>query len=566
MSIDPQAAFPDFVYQRPDLKESEAAFREALARFEAANDPAAAAAAMEDIDAIRAHVATQYNICYIRFSVDTRDEFYREEKDWFDQHLPATEAWRSDYYRALIASPHREALEERYGQQLFLGAELSIKTFKPEIIEDLQAENAGASEYTQLRGGAQIVVDGETYNLSSIAPKEQVADRAERKKASKAKWDWYLDHQEKIEGIYHQLVQLRHKMAQTLGYENFVALGYARMNRTDYGPEAVANFRKQVKEFIVPIAVRLAEAQRQRIGVEKMSYYDSAFRFPDGNPTPVGGRDVLVDAARKLYDGLSQETGEFFRILESRQLMDLEAKDGKAPGGYCTYVNDYGAPYIFSNFNGTSHDVDVLTHEFGHAFQVYSSRKLKPMEYAWPTYDAAEIHSMSMEFFAYPGVPDFFGEDAKKYFYSHLESAMRFLPYGCAIDEFQHRVYENPEMTPAERNATWNSIAAEYMPNVDYSEHPFLAQGGMWQSQLHLFGMPFYYIDYCLAQICAFQFWLKNEEDHASAWANYVRLCEAGGSMAFLKLVDLAGLENPFEDGVMEKIAAKVTERLDELG
>ena len=565
MSTNPNKAFPDFAYERPDLKKSEAAFRKVLTELEGANTFGAAITAVEQIDAIRSSVATAYNICYVRHSIDTRDEFYKVEKAWFDENMPATEAWRMDYYRALIASPHRPAIEQQFGQQLLKTAELSIKTFQAEIIEDLQAENKGYSEYTQLRGGAQVELDGKTYNLSSIAPLEQVADRAARKRASTAKWNWMGKHQQTTETIYDDLVKLRHGMARKLGYDNFVLLGYARMNRTDYGPEEIANFRRQVKEFIVPIAGRLTAAQAKRIGVDQLRFYDNNFRFPDGNPTPRGTMEDTIAAARKLYDGLSEETGTFFRMLEDRQLMDLDAKDGKAVGGYCTYINDYGAPYIFSNFNRTSHDVDVLTHEFGHAFQVYSSRNQKPMEYNWPTYDAAEIHSMSMEFFAYPGVPDFFGDDAKKYFYSHLEGAIRFLPYGCAIDDFQHQVYENPEWTPAERNAAWKRLEAEYLPHLDYSDHEFLGQGTYWQSQLHLFGSPFYYIDYCLAQICAFQFWLKDQENHEQAWADYVRLCQAGGSMGFLDLVELAGLENPFLDGVMEKIADKVTDRLAEL-
>lgn len=565
MSTNPQAAFPDFEYKRPDLEQAETAFRAVLSELESADSINTAIAAVEQIDSIRAGIATMQNISYIRYSIDTRDEFYKAEKAWFDEHLPATQGWSMDYYRALIKSEHRAALEQKFGSHIFNTAELSIKTFQPEIIEDMQAANKGYSEYTQLKGGAEIKLDGKTYNLSSIVPLEQVADRAARHRASKAKWDWMGEQSERFEAIYHDLVQVRHGMAKKLGYDNYVGLGYANMNRTDYGPEQVANFRSQVKKHIVPIATKLAKAQAERIGVDRLTYYDVNFRFPDGNPTPVGEMADTVAAARKLYDGLSQETGDFFRLLEDRQLMDLEAKDGKATGGYCTYINDYGAPYIFSNFNRTSHDVDVLTHEFGHAFQVYSSRHQRPMEYNWPTYDAAEIHSMSMEFFAYPGVPDFFGDDAKKYYYGHLESAMRFLPYGCAVDEFQHLVYENPTWTPAERNAAWKRLEAEYIPHLDYSDHPFLDKGTYWQSQLHIFGMPFYYIDYCLAQICAFQFWLKDEADHAGAWSDYVKLCKAGGSQSFLKLVKLAKLENPFEDGVMEKIAAKVTERLGEL-
>ena len=566
MSVNPEPAFPDFPYERPDLELQERAFRAVLAELTAAGSVNDAIAAVEQIDSIRAGIATAQNICYIRYSIDTRDEFYQAEKQWFDEQLPATQAWTNDYYRALLDSPHRPALEAHFGNQLFATAETSLKTFRPELIEDLQEENKGYSEYTRLKGGAQLELGGQTYNLSSIVPLCQDPDRDLRQRANAAKWDWMGEHQERFETIYDELVDLRHAMARKLGYDNYVPLGYARMNRTDYGPEQVAVFRREVKKHLVPVATRLAEEQARRIGVDRLRYYDVQFRFPDGNPKPQGDTEDTIAAARKLYDGLSQETGAFFRLLENRQLMDLEAKDGKAPGGYCTYINDYGAPYIFSNFNGTSHDVDVLTHEFGHAFQVYSSRHQRPMEYAWPTYDAAEIHSMSMEFFAYPGVPDFFGPDADKYYYSHLEGAIRFIPYGCAIDEFQHLVYENPEWTPAERNAAWKRLEAEYLPHVDYSDHPFLDQGTYWQSQLHLFGMPFYYIDYCLAQICAFQFWLKDRTDHEKAWADYVELCRAGGSKSFLELVKLAGLENPFREGIMEKIAGAVVERLDGMG
>ena len=416
MSQNPTLTFPEFPYERPDLDKQEANFRavlEALKNADTIND---AIAAVEQIDAIRSGVATAYNIGYIRHSIDTKDEFYKGEKEWFDQHMPATEAWRMDYYRALLDSTHREALQVHFGDQIFNTAELSLKTFQPEIIEDLQRENKTYSEYMQLKGGAAIDLDGETYNLSSIAPLEQVADREKRKAASSAKWGWYTENQEKIEGVYDRLVELRDGMAKKLGYDNYVGLGYARMNRTDYGPKEVAVFREEVKKHIVPIAQELYRQQRDRIGVDRLRYYDTAFMFPDGNPKPQGEQADTVDAARKLYDDLSQETGAFFRLLEERKLWDLESKDGKATGGYCTYVNDYGAPYIFANFNRTSHDVDVLTHEFGHAFQVYSSRHQKPMEYNWPTYDAAEIHSMSMEFFAYPAVPDFFGGGRRKVF------------------------------------------------------------------------------------------------------------------------------------------------------
>ena len=558
-----QLTFPEFEYARPDLDRLEAAFNAVLEELQSAEEINAAIAAVEQIDAIRGSVATNYNIGYIRYSINTKDEFYRAEKDWFDQHLPHTEQWRVDYYRVLLDSPHREALEAHFGPQLFASAEVSINTFRPEILEELQAVNKLSSEFTQLRGGAEIELDGKTYNLSSIAPLEQVPDREKRKQASTAKWDWFAANRQRFEDIYAEMVSLRTEMAHKLDYADYVGLGYANMNRTDYGPEQVANFRRQVVEHIVPIAQRLYERQRERIGVDRLRYYDLGFRFPDGNPKPQGSPAEIVAHADRMYRELSQETGDFFQYLQDTKLMDLEAKDGKAPGGYCTFINEYQAPYIFSNFNGTSHDIDVLTHEFGHAFQVYSSRSQRPMEYTWPTFDAAEIHSMSMEFFTYPWMEGFFGPDTEKYYFSHVAGAFRFLPYGCAVDEFQHRVYAEPTLDNDGRNAVWKEMEAKYLPHLDYSDSAHLNAGTFWQSQGHIFSVPFYYIDYCLAQICAFQFFLKDEKDHASAWADYVRLCKAGGSKSFLQLVELAGLENPFEDGVVKKIADRMRERLD---
>ena len=558
-----QITFPDFTYARPDLDRLESAFTAVLQELKAAETLSDAMAAVEQIDSIRASVATSYNIGYIRYSIDTRDAFYKAEKEWFDQHLPRTEQWRVDYYRALLDSPHREALEQHFGPQLFDSAKVSINTFRPEILEELQAVNKLSSEFTTLRGGAKIELDGETYNLSSITPLEQVADREKRKKASTAKWQWFADNRSRLEDIYAEMVTLRTNMARTLEYDNYVGLGYANMNRTDYGPEEVAVFRQQIQEHIVPIAQELYEKQRTRIGVDRLHYYDLSFRFPGGNPKPQGTAEQIVAHADKMYRELSTETGEFFQYLQDTELMDLDSKDGKAPGGYCTFINEYEAPYIFANFNGTSHDIDVLTHEFGHAFQVYSSRHQRPLEYNWPTFDAAEIHSMSMEFFTYPWMEGFFGKDTEKYYFSHVAGAFRFLPYGCAVDEFQHRVYEHPDLDNAGRNALWKEMEAKYLPHLDYSDNAHLTDGTFWQSQGHIFSVPFYYIDYCLAQICAFQFFLLDEQDHQTAWASYVELCKAGGSKSFLELVKLAGLENPFEAGVVERIASRIRQRLD---
>ncbi|MCC7464713.1 MAG: M3 family oligoendopeptidase, partial [Saprospiraceae bacterium] len=346
--------------------------------------------------------------------------------------------------------------------------------------------------------------------------------------------------------------------ALKLGFKSFTEVGYARMRRSDYTPEMVARFRKQVHEHIVPIASALYERQRKRLGLSSLKFYDEDYKFPTGNPKPIGTPEEIVANAAKMYRELSPDTDQFFTLMQEARLMDLVNRDGKATGGYCTYISKFEAPYIFSNFNGTSGDIDVLTHEAGHAFQVWSSKDFPFEEYHWPTADAAEIHSMSMEFFTWPWMQLFFGAQTDKYHFMHLAGAIQFLPYGVAVDEFQHLVYDNPDMTPSERNQAWRNLEKKYLPHRDYDGVEHLEAGRFWHKQSHIFNSPFYYIDYTLAQICAFQFWAKDRQDHASAWADYLRLCRAGGSTSFLNLVQLANLKSPFEDGCVQSVIGEI--------
>jgi len=557
--------FEDFKYVRPVMETIETAFNACLNKFETATSAEQQSELIEQINMIRQSYSSMYNICHIRHTINTKDQFYETENTFFDQNNPSISALTTRYYKLLLNSPFKAELEQNLGKQLFVIAELSIKTFQPSILEDMKMENKLVSEYVKIKASAEIDFRGEKYTIPALSPLEVSNDRATRKEATTAKWSFYSENAPAIESIFDQQVKLRHKIALELGYKNFVELGYARMLRSDYNAEMVANFRKQVETFIVPIASSLYERQRKRIGVDKLKYYDEDFRFASGNPKPKGSPEWIVDNASKMYKELSEETGAFFDFMQFKNLMDLVNKDGKATGGYCTYIDEYKAPYIFSNFNGTSGDIDVLTHEAGHAFQVYSSRHLKIKEYNWPTYEACEIHSMSMEFFTWPWMNLFFEEDTEKYKFAHLSGAIMFLPYGVAVDEFQHFIYEHPEASPAERNLAWRAIEKRYLPHRDYDGNTFLEQGGFWHRQSHIFTMPFYYIDYTLAQICAFQFWIKDRTNHESAWKDYMNLCTLGGSKSFLELVKVANLDSPFEGDGVEKTVKVIKDWLDQV-
>ncbi|MCJ7841967.1 M3 family oligoendopeptidase [Lederbergia sp. NSJ-179] len=544
--------FQDFKYVRPKLSKEKEKFTELLAAFEEASNFAEATKAIDAINILRNRLSTMNNLVYIRSSIDTNDTFYKAEKDFFDEKLPEMEEMDTQFYQLLVKSAYRQELEEEYGTQLFQIADKAIKSFAPEVMELMQKENKLTTEYSNLIAAAEIEFQGNTYTLAQLAPFKQDKNRNTRKQAVDKTFGYYADNSEKFDRIYDELVKIRHEIATTLGYTNFVELGYLRMQRIDYNAEMVDVFRKQVRDVIVPLATKLYERQAKRIEVDTFMFYDEDFKFKTGNATPKGSSEWIVENGKKMYAELSKETNEFFRMMLDRELMDLEAKKGKEGGGYCTFIEDYQVPFIFSNFNGTSDDIDVLTHEAGHAFQSYSSRTLGVPEYVFPTSESAEIHSMSMEFFTWPWMELFFEEDADKYKFSHLVSAIQFIPYGVAVDEFQHLVYENPNWTPEERKSAWREIEKVYLPHRNYDDNAYLEQGGLWQRQAHIYEAPFYYIDYTLAQICALQFWKKNQENHQVAWQDYLNLCKLGGSKPFLELVAAANIRSPFEEGTVE--------------
>ncbi|MDG4657437.1 M3 family oligoendopeptidase [Ectobacillus antri] len=555
--------FQHYTYVRPNMKEVEARFTEALIQFEKATSAKQQEQAMEQINAVRNDYHTMANLCYVRHTIDTNDEFYKAEQEFFDETMPVVKGFVSKYYQALVESSYRAELEQLYGSQLFALASCELQTYSDEVLADLQLENKLSSQYTKLMASAKIEFEGEERTLSQLVPFTQHQDRDVRRSANEAYYGFLAEHEEELDEIYDKLVKVRTEIAKKLGFTNFVELGYARMFRTDYNAEMVASYRKQVLDHIVPLATKLRERQQQRIGVDKLKFYDEGFEFPSGNPVPKGNAEWIVANGKQMYKELSPETDAFFTFMLENNLMDLVAKKGKAGGGYCTFIENYKAPYIFSNFNGTSGDIDVLTHEAGHAFQVYESRNFVVPEYNWPTYEACEIHSMSMEFFTWPWMELFFKEDTEKYYFSHLSSALLFLPYGVSVDEFQHFVYENPDATPQERKAAWREIEKKYLPHRDYDGQAFLEKGGFWQRQGHIYNSPFYYIDYTLAQICAFQFWKRSRENREEAWADYVTLCRQGGSKSFLELVEVAGVTSPFAPGCVESVVEEIQAWLD---
>ena len=555
--------FNEYKYEHLDLEKIKKEFSELIESFEKAENVEGQVNAFDEIIKLRNHIETMQTLVSVRHSIDTNDEFYDKENEYMDEISPILFGFTNDFYKALVNSKFKDELVQKYGKFLFDLAENTLKTFSPEIIPDAQEENRLSSKYSKLIASAKIDFDGKELNLSQMVPYTQSKDRNIRIEAAKKVAQFFAENQDEFDNIYDSLVKVRTRMAQKMGYKNFVEFGYKQLSRLEYDAKMVEGYRKQVLENIVPLHTELRERQGKRLGVDKLKFYDEAIKFNSGNADPHGSPEWILNNGKTMYKELSKETDEFFTFMTENNLLDLLSKKGKMSGGYCTYIPEHKAPFIFANFNGTSHDIDVLTHEAGHAFQVYQSRGFEVPEYLWPSYEACEIHSMSMEFLTWPWMNLFFENDTDKYKFIHLSEALLFIPYGVTVDEFQHWVYENPEATPKERREKWIEIEKKYLPTRDYGEVEELKNGIFWFRQGHIFSSPFYYIDYTLAQVCAFQFWIKSRENREKAWQDYLNLCKLGGSKPFFELMKSANLKNPFEEGTLAIVIPKIKEYLD---
>ena len=558
--------FTDYTYSRPNYDDIKVKMADLTKKLAVAASTEEARQIVQDITAISSAVDTQMNLWSIRHSIDMRDEFYNQETVFWNEHNPLFDELWTNYYRVIVDSPYRPDLADLLPETFFMLAENRLQTFSSDAIPLFQKENELVDQYNNLMATAQLDFRGQTYNLSQMGLFNQSIDRATRKEAAETMTSFFEKHETDFDRIYDQLIKTRHEIATTLGFKDYVEYGYKMMNRFDYNRDMVKVYREEILKHVVPAVQKLRQRQAKRIQVPDLKYYDLLLEFLDGNATPKGSPEELVALAQKMYQELSPETGQFFDFMVEHDLLDLLAKEGKDTGGYCTYIADYQSPFIFANFNGTSADIDVLTHEAGHAFQVFRSRWIPSPEVIWPTYESCEIHSMSMEFITWPWMESFFKDQVNKYKFSHLASALFFLPYGVLVDHFQHEVYEHPDMSPEERKATWRRLADLYVPDRDDSESDFLSRGGFWFRQGHIFASPFYYIDYTLAQVCALQFWKRTQVDQdPTAWEDYLRICDLGGTKTFLQIVEAARLQSPFKEGALESTITAAMSYLDSI-
>ena len=550
--------FSHMEYRRPDLEALKRNYAELTARFPACTSVEEQYRLIQEHEVLNRGFSTMGTLAYIRNSLNTVDPFYEKEVAFFDENNPVEAEAEQSFYHAVAASRFRPELEKKTGALFFQNIDLALKSFSPAVTELKKKENALVTEYEKLLASAKIDFDGKVLNLSEIQKYQISPGRSVRQDAWEKTAGFFLSQAEPLDEIFDELVKNRTQQAKELGYDNYVQLGYDRLGRNCYGPEEVKAYRAQIVRDLVPTISRIKERQAKRLGLSDLKFWDDACLFPDGNPAPKGDRETLTEQARKMYHEMDPMAGDFFDFMTENELLDLDSKKGKAVGGYCTSLPDFRSPFIFANFNGTAGDVEVLTHEAGHALASYLARDIELLEIQDPTMDAAETHSMSMELFSRPWDHLFFEEKADKFHQYQLEAALDFIPYGCLVDDFQTTMYENPEMTPAERKQVWKKLEQKYRPWIGFGDLPFFSDGGGYQRQHHIYSFPLYYIDYCLAQTTALEFWLASQADWKDAFARYLAFVRAAGTKTYVELVRSAGLTLPFEDGCIREISKQI--------
>ena len=554
MKLEKDFKFKDIQYTRPDCEAFQKLAEDNAEKIKNAVSYSEAKKIFLEFDKAESEFFDMGNIAYIRHTIDTSDEFYDKENEFLNEKTPELMPSLLAFSNAVYDSRFKPDFVAEFGEQMFSEIELRRKSFSEKNIPLLQKEARLCNEYEKIIASADILFDGKHLNLYGIMSYFENPDRNVRHDAYKAYSKFYESNEENFERIWDELIKVRTEMGKNLGFENYIPLGYMNQGRTDYDEKDVAAFREQVREELVPFCAKLYEAQAKRIGVDKVKAYDEAYLFNDGNAVPVGDDDFLIEQAREMYHDMSKETGEFVDFMLGHDLLDVKNKPKKASTGYMTGLNSIKAPFVFSCFNHTTGDVQVLTHEFGHAFAGYMAMRNQPVStYYSESTDIAEIHSMSMEQFAYPYAEKFFGDKADKFRFSHLQEALTFVPFGVAVDEYQHIVYANPELTPKQRTAEWKKLEEKYMPWREYDDIDFFARGGWWYHKIHIFLYPFYYINYTLTTMGAMEFKKKMHEDKESAWKDYLKLCKVGGSLGYKETLKYANLSLPFEKGSVKR-------------
>lgn len=523
-----------------------------------------------EVEKIRAEIVkeevdldTAFNLAFIRWSINTADEFYTAEKAYYDENLPKTYKAKNEYQEAFLAAV--EKFGGNYPPSLLSVIKCKLIAENEKIESEAAAENLLVGKYSDFMSALTVEYNGESLPVTVIKGYMSDGDRSVREKAYNALGATLLKHADFLDDSFDGLVKIRDKQAKILGFNNFTELSFYRRNRVGYGEAELTALKYSIKKHVVPALSRIRKRIAENLGIRNLKIFDISAVTESLPPKPCKQGEELLAQGEKMYSEMSEDTGKFFRFMLNNGAFDVLSKKNKWGGGYETDISKYNQPFILANFNGTSADADVLTHEAGHAYASYKASELnKDKELGLPFMEVAETHSMSMEFLCHKYIAEVFGADAEKYKFSHLVDSFTFIPYGAMVDEFQKIVYDAPSLNSAERKKAWLKLESEYRPFFDNGGVTYFEDGGRWQYQMHIYEDPFYYIDYVIAGLTAMQFYVLSLENYDAAFEKYRRFISYGADYGFSDIIEKCGIPSPFVDENIKILTGKITAVIDD--
>jgi oligoendopeptidase F len=517
-----------------------------------------------DLDAAASEARTNL---FIRMTCHTDDPQTKAAYLDFVEHVdPELRQVSFDLDRKIAGSPHAADLDrERHGV-LLRDLKADVEIFRPENIP-LQTEDTKLDQqYDETCGAMTVEFQDEERTLPQMAKFLEETDRVLREAAWRAIWERRQRDEERLHEIFERMVELRAQIARNAGYDSFRDYMFKARHRFDYSPADCVAFHDAVAEVCVPLMRRLNAERAEALRVDPLRSWDLAVDVQGRPPLrPFQDGEELVDRTARLFRCLDPELHTLFGTLRGGGCLDLESRKGKAPGGYQAHRDRSKQPFIFMNAVGLHGDLDTMIHEAGHAFHAILCDGEPLLHYRHPPIEFAEVASMSMELLAFPHLGVFYDEaDAARAKRQRLEEIATLLPWIATIDAFQHWIYEHPGHDRDERTAQWRQLRERFGPDVSWEglEHYLDIS---WQRQGHLYGVPFYYIEYGIAQLGALQLWLISRDDPARALASYKRALSLGGSRPLPELFAAAELQFDFGPTTMRRLVDEVQDELSRL-
>ena len=504
---------------------------------------------------------------YIAMTCNTEDE---DAKNGFLAFVETVEPELKkvgfELNKKVVACPHVKDLDTQRYAVLLRNWFADVEIFRDENVP-LQTEDTKlGQEYAELCGAMMVEFDGEEKTMPQMGVYQQDSDRAIREAAWRGVTERRLQDREKIDGMFDTMVKNRNQTAINADFEDYRGYMFAVKHRFDYTPEDCIAFHSAVEQTCMPIVRKLAEERKAALGVDTLRPWDLSVD-PYGHPPlkPFENADELIEKTSKLFHRMDGELGEMFDTMrDGGYSLDLDSRKGKAPGGYQASRDRKRKPFIFMNAASLPRDLDTMVHEAGHAFHYMLCRHDDLVWYRGAPLEFAEVASMSMEMLSYPFLEEFYtSKETKRAIRKHLEGIVNFLPWCATIDAFQHWIYLNPDHTREERTGHWAELCKRFGSGVDWSGLE-AEQEAEWHRQLHLFQVPFYYIEYGIAQLGALQMWLHYCNDPEGALASYKKGLALGSSKPLPELFENSGLKFDFTAQMVGTLMKAVEEALDQ--